>query len=168
MMHYADACVYFIVLCVVWNCSEAENAIRKINSSNTLGIKADFAFDSRQKENGSEIVDAVLRAEQPERYDTEINWDERWIFLVKRELGDSDTNDLAFDFREIRGPFNHPTRVPDELIKVKRCATEKDYENNALSKADPFKEFLDQYRNDEVAEFVELKRRIVNGRSILM
>lgn len=55
--------------------SEAENAIRKINDSNTLGIKADFAFESKTKRNNP--YEESCRLAQQSAYDTDINWNER-------------------------------------------------------------------------------------------
>lgn len=68
----------------------------------------------------------------------------------------------------MKGPFSHPERIPDGLAKMNDCATIEDYESGELKIADPYKEFMNQFRNDTSVEFVELKRRIVNGRSIHM
>lgn len=75
---------------------------------------------------------------------------------------------MLYFFRTVKGPFSHPQRVPDALIKMKDRATTEDYENGDLAKADPFKEFIHQLRNNNSADFVGLKRRIINGRSVLM
>lgn len=71
-------------------------------------------------------------------------------------------------FRTVKGPFSQPQEIPDELFQMKDCATNEDYENGELIKADPCKEFINQIRNNSSAEFLELKMRIVNGRSIHM
>lgn len=71
--------------------------------------------------------------------------------------------------RKVRGPFSQPQRIPDDFNKIKSCATDEDYcQSGALYKADPHKEFINQMRNNSSAEFAELKRRIVNGRSVHM
>lgn len=66
----------FLLFALLEKCSEAENAIRKINSSNTLGIKADFAFDTKSKKSDP-YRDVEIREEGALPYDTEINWNER-------------------------------------------------------------------------------------------
>lgn len=59
--------------------SEAENAIRKINDSNTLGMKADFAFDTKKKR--IDLFEEIRQMEQQPTYDTNINWSERYFFF---------------------------------------------------------------------------------------
>lgn len=90
------------------------------------------------------------------------------------------TGSLAFSFddgisfdtvasylrRSVKGPFSHPKIIPDELNKMKACASEVDYESGDLSKADPLKEFINQRRNNVLVDFVERNKRIVNGRLV--
>lgn len=68
----------------------------------------------------------------------------------------------------MKGPFSHPQSIPNELIKMEDCATNEDYEIGDLIKADPCKEFINQFRNNSTVEFVKLKKRIINGRSVHM
>lgn len=56
--------------------SEAENAIRKINDCQSLGIKADFAHETKNK-NRNQPFEDLIRMKQTPEYETDIMWEGR-------------------------------------------------------------------------------------------